>query len=606
MRPRKFALVLILLSCPAPWALADNAVETEQPWGWYVVRPGDTIIDLTNRYLGSRDRWRENHELNPEIEDADVIEPGQHIRLLLPDKLPDGALLRLISSEVDPPASLEDRRCSQVVAAIRQPDSRSPFDQSCWTDAPERELLRSRDGIKTYEDTSALLEFPDGTTLALTEESLVFLSDEKPVREEVERTKIEIVEGQADLSVEAGEEASEQFEIVLGDATATPEPGDDGSLATRARRPESGGAQLMVYSGRSDLEAAGATVQVETGMGSSVPEGEPPKPPEKLLPAPGGLDPAAEARLATPRPSFAWQPIEGARDYTVEICRDASCGSLVEREVAVADASWQPEGLPVEKLFWRVTAVSRTGLDGYPSDAVPFEILTGVEDTTAPEVTISFTGPQLVAPRSGLNDRWIAGPGMEIEVEATDEGSGVDRWTPSIDGREVEASALKGPWQKGEHTVKVTAVDGVGNERVVEVPFIYDPDPPELSWGYEGDPVAIGSTAGGPGESPGGASMRGRREVRTGRHLWRLDSDLRHVILRRLSGKPVGLAGLGALGKDQGLWVRAEDEVCRDLFDVAYDLQPGSGRNTFVLWIEAVDCVGNARRGSVQLTRQRN
>ncbi|MCP3956545.1 MAG: hypothetical protein GY719_01700 [bacterium] len=600
MRPRNFALVLILLTCPATWALAEDAAEVDDSkWGYYVIRPGDTIIGLTRRYLGSPERWRENYALNDkDIADPDVITPGDHIRLLLPEKLPDGAQLRRISNRV------EDQSTSLTVYCRDRPRDDQCSDD--WADAKQWEILQSRDGIHTYKKSSALLQFPDGTVLALTEDSLVFLSDEKPTQEEVERTQIEVKLGQADLSVEAGAEAPEQFEIILGDATATPQPGEDGSLATRARRPESGGAQLMVYSGQSDLEAAGATVKVATGMGSSVPEGEPPKPPEKLLPAPAGLEPGAGARLATPRPAFAWQAVDGARDYTIEVCRDASCGALVERVVAVAAASWQPEDLPVEKLFWRVTAVAKSGLDGYPSDAVSFEILTDTEDTSAPEVNVSFTDPRL-APRYGLNDRWIVGPGMEVEVEATDEGSGVDRWTPSIDGKEVEKSALKGPWQRGEHTVSVTAVDRAGNEQEVEVPFIYDPDPPEFSWGFEGDPVAVGSTGGDPGDDLGGPSpsMRGRREVKTNKHLWRVDSDLRHVVLRLLSGKPIGLEGLGALGKDQGLWVRADDAVCSDLRDVTYEVEPGIAKNTYVLRIEAIDCVGNARRGSVPLARHR-
>ncbi len=581
---RAVIAVLILLVCPPAWSQGGTAGEAEsQSWAWYMVRPGDTIEGLTTRYLGSRDRWQENAELNKvRFPNPHRIEPGEHIKLLLPPELPaDGALVREVANQVE--------------------DQPTPLS---WSDARRRELLRARDGVRTGEQSSAKLEFVDAS-LILTEESIVFIGEEKK-REQVDRTQIEVVVGQADLEsspVTTG--ASSEFEIVLGDATATPRASEGGALQTRARRPEGGGAQLMVYSGESELEAAGAKVTVATGMGSSVPEGEAPKPPEKLLPAPADLEPAAGSGLAT-RPAFRWAAVEGARDYTLEVCRDPGCGALVERVTELAEPSWKPAGLPVEKLYWRVTAVSSSGLDGYPSDAVEFEILSAVEDTEPPAVRVSFTGPQL-APRSGLNDRWIVGPGMEIEVEVEDTGSGVGEWTPSIDGEEVEVEALKGPWQRGEHTFGFVAVDRAGNRRQVEVPFTFDPDPPELSWGLEGG-SALGQTVGELDADAGAApALRGRRKMKIGKRYWQLDSDMAEVLLRPRSGKPIGLRAEqgSSIGRGQGLWVLAKDAVCTELDDLSYELVPGAEKRSYVLRVRATDCVGNQRGGQLVLGKQK-
>ncbi len=575
--------VLILFACPPAWS-QNEAVAADPPLtAWYTIRPGDTIEGLTVRYLGSRDRWRENAELNKErFPNPHRIEPGEHIQLILPPEIPaDGALVKELSNQVE--------------------DQPTPL---AWSDARRRELLRSRDGVRTGEQSSAELEFVDAS-LFLTEESIVFIGEEKK-REKVDRTQIEIVVGQADLEgSKAPAGAASEFEIVIGDATATPRASEDSALQTRARRPKSGGAQLMVYSGESELEAAGAKVTVATGMGSSVPEGKAPKPPEKLLPAPADLEPAAGSGLATPRPAFRWAPVEGARDYTLEVCRDPSCGALLERVVELAEASWQPAGLPVEKLYWRVTAVSASGLDGYPSDAVGFEILSDVEDTEPPEVRISFTGPRL-APRSGLNDRWIVGPGMEIEVEVADSGSGVGEWTPAIDGEEIAVEGLKGPWERGEHTFGFVAIDRAGNRREVEVPFTFDPDPPELSWGVEGG-GALSDTIGElDADSAGSApAFRGRRKMKIGRRYWQLDSDKAEILLRPLSGKSIGLEGRGKVDRDFGLWVLAQDAVCTELDDLAYELIPGSKKREYVLRVEATDCVGNQRRGQLVLAKGR-
>ena len=84
-----------------------------------------------------------------------------------------------------------------------------------------------------------------------------------------------------------------------------------------------------------------------------------------------------------------------------------------------------------------------------------------------------------------------------------------------------------------------------------------------------------------------------------------MDSDLAQIALRLLAGKPTGLEGFGSIGRNRGLWVRAEDAVCDELDQLSYDLQQGSRSGEFELWVEATDCVGNSRRGRLDLVRQK-
>ena len=582
---RKTVITLwILWMSPGVWAQAESSTKaSDHEVVWYVVRPGDTLRGLSARYLGSEARWRENWKLNSdEIANPDQIKPGQRIRLLLTSNLPDdGALLRQVSNRVE--------------------DQPTPMS---WTEAHAGELLRSRDGVKTYENASAELSFPDDTRLLVTEQSTVFIGDNVKTQTQVDRTQIEIVVGQADLAATRGAETTDQYEIVLGDAKATPQRDSAGTLETRARLGEAGGAQLMVYSGESDLAAAGTKLKVGTGMGSSVSKGKPPAPPEKLLPAARELAPVAGSRLATLRPKFSWQPVSGAESYLVEICRDERCAVLLQRAPVLSEPSWQPTELPVANLFWRVTAVSASGLDGYPTEPVSFEISNETPDSTPPEIAVGFVGPQL-APRSGLNAAWIVGPGVEIEVEVSDTESGVESWTAMIDGEEIAPDQLKAPFPTGAHTLQVVAVDRAGNRRESEVPFVFDPVSPEVSWGVEGS-SALGDTVGQASDDLTGAgpAWRGRRELRVNKLFWEMDSDLAQIRARPQTRKPIGLAGFGSLGPQQGLWVLATDEHCPELSDLSYDLVSGTGRGEVVLHFEAVDCIGNKRRGQVSLVRQ--
>jgi len=115
-------------------------------------------------------------------------------------------------------------------------------------------------------------------------------------------------------------------------------------------------------------------VDVATGMGTSIERGGAPAPPEKLLPAVEVVAPIAEYSYDHANPRLSWKPVPGAASYTAEVCRDAACAALVDRATRLSVTRWMPDGLPLGKLFFRVSAVSASGLDGFPSQSVPFGV----------------------------------------------------------------------------------------------------------------------------------------------------------------------------------------------------------------------------------------
>ena len=130
----------------------------------------------------------------------------------------------------------------------------------------------------------------------------------------------------------------------------------------------------MSYRGGTSVASAGASVDVKEGMGVSVPEGQRPPKPERLLPAPS----IAAVDVAVPRPLLRWPAVAGASSYSVEICRDASCGAVVARAAGLAATEWKaPEALSAGAMHWRVTARSASGLDGYPAVA-PMNVRLGI------------------------------------------------------------------------------------------------------------------------------------------------------------------------------------------------------------------------------------
>ncbi|MDA8017139.1 MAG: LysM peptidoglycan-binding domain-containing protein [Thermoanaerobaculia bacterium] len=552
----------------APPEDVDRSVIYE---AWYVVRPGDTLEAITQRYLGDYRRWEENWSLNPQLRNPHNLTPGERLRILLRSIPDEGALLTKKSNRVEneqPPLS--------------------------WQEARLRDVMKPRDSVRTFEASSAELTFGDDTRLTVSEESLVFLDRKLTTGPApVSRDQIEIVVGQADLGGRGVDSAGEAIELILGEAVALPRPSDAGQIQTRARK-EEGGAQLMAYEGGSTLAASGVEIDVPQGMGSSVKEGTPPGPPEKLLPAPEQVAPEDGARLMTPRPEIEWRPVEGAAGYFVEICLDEDCAELIARaKVASGDLhSWRSEdALPVADLFWRVTAYSPSGLDGYPSGTEGFTVASDSEDQIPPNLDVSASGPHL-PPRTGLNEMWILGPGATLGALVDDSQTGVEQIEYAVDGEPATADAWAGPWQPGAHEATLTAVDGAGNRaEALRVPFVYDVEAPALSWGVEGvgflGDIATDASLTLANPEPDRSKKIfevddphsfwwWRKQIWTVRHDgYQLTiTPSRPVVVKVLaSSDNPSNDDLGVvLSPDRGIWVLARDEGCGPSLQLGYEL----------------------------------
>jgi hypothetical protein len=344
---RRFAAVLL-------WAVASARAQDAGPppregdvVEWHVVKEGETLEQITLRYLGSPRLWRENWRLNPGVPDPHRLVPGQRLRVIV----------------------RRPRRTAEVsVVSQRVEEQSAPHP---WTPAQVGDLLSQGDGLRTYERSSAELTFDDGARLAVSERSLVFIRDVPDAPRQAPRRALEIREGQADLETRATALPS-RLEIRVGSARA--EPRSPERTLARARTGGQGSALFMVFDGATEVTSAGQQVTVPEGAGTSVAEGRPPTAPERLLPAVVLLEPAAGAALDHANPLFTWEPVRDAASYTIEVFRDGDGRQLVDRAAALAVARWRPAGLPMGDLHWRVTAVSATGLDGFPGESRPVSI----------------------------------------------------------------------------------------------------------------------------------------------------------------------------------------------------------------------------------------
>lgn len=379
--------------------------------GWHVVRPGDTLEALSARLLGSHLHWRELAELNPDILNPNFIRPGQRIRIWIarPSAQPN--------AQVETVAGKVDERPQPVP----------------WRPAGRGDLLLERDGLRTFDRGSTRLRFEDGSSVTLTENSLVFIRRQDAPRDEpATRREIEIEVGQADVEAPAVAGRAPEIDIVLGEARGRASA-TTGALHARSSAERGGSSRLMIYRGAGEVAAAGERVELPEGTGTSVEPKQPPKPAEPLLAAPELATPAEGATLGLDYPVLAWRAVEGAVAYTVEVCADRDCGELVERAKVAGALSHRLTETPPGPRYWRVTATSESGLDGYPAAARSFQPVESLGPPTPSLALLDAAGAEVVegaclasAPRAQVTalDRYGAPLASALVVDGRELGAG--------------------------------------------------------------------------------------------------------------------------------------------------------------------------------------
>lgn len=605
MRFLPLAGICLILAPGAAGPVAAQAPPDNLEPGWHIVRPGDTLEALADLYLGSSQFWKRLAELNRDILDPDRIEPGQRLRVLLPVRGP-----------------LPVARIDRVSRKVEEQPHPNP-----WNEARPGDLLVERDAVRTYRSSSAVMDFRDGTSLMVTEDSLVFLNRTGSRLKGAPTHSVEIVEGQADVEMSGSRTPQElsaeavrpEVEIVLGNTRARSKPAASGPSQSRARKADGGSAKVMIYGGEGEVEAGGAKVQVPQGMGTSVEKEGPPGPLEPLLPAPRLSSPADGAAAVCANPTLSWEAVPESASYTVEVCRDPGCAELVERSTDASGQEWRASALPAGEYHWRVTARSRSGLDGYPSATSRILVRPGEADVAPPTGSIRITGTTV-----RVAGRLYVPPTVTFEVAAADGGigaSGLSGWRPVIDGQEAKVESWTSPWPDGPHTAGATALDLCGNGGPIEpVSFVVDAEPPALSWKAEGPPPeqlrsrrGLRLRRGKPGDEPGllwapsdpwGLLRWDERwsssPAGTVHQTVEVASDLPTIFLR--------LEGTRLLSEGKPLPASADGLVRLDAADGGSRVERLIVRTRTtadgpVLEVEAVDGVGNVGRQELRIER---
>lgn len=271
---------------------------TAQDWN-YRVRPGDTLWDLGSLYLKPSVRWQQLQ---------------QHNRIDNPYQLPPGQLLRF------PISWLRIEPAPARVLSVRGKVELSGADGSATRAILAGEQLRIGDTVQTEGDSSVTLEFADASRLQLREYSRLRLDQlSRYGHTGMVDTRLRLQQGRASNRVTPARGPASRYII-------------DAPTATSSVR----GTVFRVSAGDTDQVAATEVLQGKVQVGNThgqrmVQPGQAtrsssadaaPAAVSLLLPAPTLRN--DQLRMAPLPTLLAWDPVDGAAHYRVEVVQAAT------------------------------------------------------------------------------------------------------------------------------------------------------------------------------------------------------------------------------------------------------------------------------------------
>lgn len=347
-------LILAALLLTAAFPGRAGADEDSRSFQTVVVKPGETLWDISRQYLKDPARWDEiiKHNTLPSA-DPTVALPGMSLRVpldLIKEEL-RAAVLIALSNEV----------------SVRRKDAAQ------WAAAHLKMQLFRDDTLRTQHASMARVRFDNSDILELPADAMAVI---KPKHKDY---LVELKNGGSVLT---------RSKVLTASAMITPQTKDTKYLA---RVKDDLSTVVQVVKGKALVEAQQQKVEVDAGLQTEVHPGAAPTPPtaipdlpsfekslvafetgkSKVALAPAALPPAAAVSApkdsASPASALArlrvGQPISG---YRVQFSDDPGFANAIFDRNYDADVPFEPEAAPLPAgIYWyRVSVIDLLGSPG--------------------------------------------------------------------------------------------------------------------------------------------------------------------------------------------------------------------------------------------------
>lgn len=304
----------------------------------YSTRPGDTIWDISKKYLKSVNYWSKVQKHN-NVDIAKHLAPGTRLRIPLEWLKEPAATANVVS--VTGQVEIE-------TSSTQQPEKLS-----------SRQLLNIGDTITTLENGSALIQFADGSTLLIQPNSKVkFNTLSSYGQTGMVDTQLRLQQGRVETKVTPLRDPASRYEITTPAAVAAVR-GTEFRVAYKATQ-ESMGSEVI--EGAVNVAAEDESQNIEKGYGTITEKGKPPLQPVRLLEKPAlYIDTDTIRHLPFP---VSWEPLYGAIQYRIQLSPQDKPETLAY-EFTHSKAQMELDEVEDGDYIIKVRAIDKLGLEGF-------------------------------------------------------------------------------------------------------------------------------------------------------------------------------------------------------------------------------------------------
>jgi len=303
-----------------------------------------------------------------------------------------------------------------VLSRTRRSVKDKPASAIAWRSAREGIRLENGHAVQTFDRSTAVISFTEGSELRLGENSLVVLKSWKQSsRGRRRRASLIVLDGTLQGKVAVPGDESLDLEILAASGASrietTTAPGE--STEFRLQMNDDGSSTVSLYEGAMEVATPEGRLRLDENRSVTLTRaggiGAPqalPAVPHLDAPRPGAL---FSYRTLPPPVQFRWQQVQGAQGYRLWIARDAGFVDLVH-EARLVEPAFQHGNLKAGDYYWKVSAL-REALEGPSSAAARLRL---VEDRTPPALSVDF--PQGIVRDRSLALRGRTEPGAAVFI----------------------------------------------------------------------------------------------------------------------------------------------------------------------------------------------
>lgn len=445
---RFFPAAFLLLAAAVTGRAAAEA--DESAFQLVVVKPGDTMWAIANKYLKDPARWDEivKHNRLP-TKDPTVALPGMTLRVPV----------RLIKAQL---------RAAHLVYTINRVLYRRS-ETADWKAGKLAMELFQGDTVRTLDESKARVKLLDRELLSLEPNSMAVI---KPQNRD------------GDLELKSGSVFAGRARIVTASALVTPRTKDTRYAATVEADLTT---RVEVYRGAAGVDAQGSSVEVPAGMSTRVQPGLAPEVPRRIvnLPelenrafeyasaakvgggaapeprGPAGLPPMPEADADSLRGDIqslrVGLPIAG---YRVQAATDKDFANVVFDKKYEPEERLRPgeEGLKPGAYWWRIAMIDLLGTEGRFSEARYYTV--GIRRAS---LAVTADLKKAIVISSPLEEAYIDADTVRVSGVMRD-----DRLRVEIAGKAIRTDAdgnfaISLPLKDGMNEILITVTDPAGN-----------------------------------------------------------------------------------------------------------------------------------------------